>query len=163
MTCPIGPRCGLVVSELAFFSDNPCLNPAKVYNLSVKLFLKRTKINKKTPGLVHFFKKTKLNFLNYFRSLWNVDGSLDKCHCRRSQKLVSSKLKLRSWKVKNCRSWNTRILVTILARKFVTSSSQYMHSMNMLEGLMPGTLIAATTPFNRKLGHFGVKYILSIF
>ena len=45
---------GQVVSVLAFYSDNPSSNPAEVYNFSVKLFLKRTKINKKRPGLAHF-------------------------------------------------------------------------------------------------------------
>ena len=38
---------GQVVSVLAFYSDNPSSNPAEVYNFSVKLLLKRTKINKK--------------------------------------------------------------------------------------------------------------------
>ena len=46
---------GKVVSVLAFYSDNPSSNPAEVYNFSVKLLLKRTKINKKRPGLAHFF------------------------------------------------------------------------------------------------------------
>ena len=48
---------GQVVSVLAFYSDDPSSNPAEVYNFSVKLLLKRTKINKKRPGLAHFFKK----------------------------------------------------------------------------------------------------------
>ena len=46
-----------MVSVLAFYSDDPSSNPAEVYNFSVKLLLKRTKINKKRPGLAHFFKK----------------------------------------------------------------------------------------------------------
>ena len=41
---------GQVVSVLPFYSDNPSSNPTDVYNFSVKLLLKRTKINKKTPG-----------------------------------------------------------------------------------------------------------------
>ena len=48
---------GQVVSVLVFYSDNLSSNPAEVYNFSVKLLLKRTKINKKRPGLAHFFKK----------------------------------------------------------------------------------------------------------
>ena len=49
---------GQVVSVLAFYSDNPSSNPAEVYNFSVKLLLKRTKIKtKKRPGLAHFFLK----------------------------------------------------------------------------------------------------------
>ena len=38
---------GQVVSVLAFYSDDPSSNPAEVYNFSVKLLLKGTKINKK--------------------------------------------------------------------------------------------------------------------
>ena len=49
-----------MVSVLAFYSDNPSSNPAEVYNFSVKLLLKRTKINKKRPGLAHFKKKVLL-------------------------------------------------------------------------------------------------------
>ena len=48
---------GQVVSVLAFYSDDPSSNPAEVYNFSVKLLLKRTKINKKEAGLAHFLKK----------------------------------------------------------------------------------------------------------
>ena len=46
-----------MVSVLAFYSDNPSSNPAEVYNFSVKLLLKRTKINKKEAGVGPFFKK----------------------------------------------------------------------------------------------------------
>ena len=46
---------GQVVNILAFYSDDPSSNPAEVYNFSVKL-LKRTKINKKKPGLAHLKK-----------------------------------------------------------------------------------------------------------
>ena len=46
---------GLVVSVLAFYSDDPSSIPAEVYNFSVKLLLKITKINKKRPGLAQFF------------------------------------------------------------------------------------------------------------
>ena len=48
---------GLVVSVLAFYSDDPSLNPTEVYNFSVKLLLKRTKINTKEAGVGPFFKK----------------------------------------------------------------------------------------------------------
>ena len=51
----LGRGGGQVVSMLAFYSDDPSSNPAEVYNFSVKLLLKRTKINKKRPGLAHFF------------------------------------------------------------------------------------------------------------
>ena len=43
----------MVVSVLAFYSNDLSSNPAKVYNFSVKLNLKRTKINKKRAGLAH--------------------------------------------------------------------------------------------------------------
>ena len=46
-----------MVSVLAFYSDDPSSIPAEVYNFSVKLLLKRTKINKKRPGLAQFLKK----------------------------------------------------------------------------------------------------------
>ena len=49
---------GQVVSVLAFYSDDPSSNPAEVYNFSVKLLLKRMKINKKEAG-VGPFKKNK--------------------------------------------------------------------------------------------------------
>ena len=53
---------GQVVSVLAFYSDDPSLNPADVYNFSVKLLLKRMKINKKEAGVALFFlKKTVLH------------------------------------------------------------------------------------------------------
>ena len=50
---------GQVFSVLAFYSDDPSSNPAEVYNFSVKLILKRTKINKKEAG-VGPLKKTSL-------------------------------------------------------------------------------------------------------
>ena len=54
---------GQLVGVLAFYSADPSSNPAEFYILSVKLYLKRTKINKKRPGLAHFFLKgaTKLS------------------------------------------------------------------------------------------------------
>ena len=54
-----GLVCGQVVSVLAFYSDDLSSNPTEVYNSSVKLNLKRMKINKKRPGLAHFSKRTK--------------------------------------------------------------------------------------------------------
>ena len=50
---------GQVVSVLAFYSDDPSSNPAEVYNFSIKLLLKRTKINQKEAGVgpLIFFKK----------------------------------------------------------------------------------------------------------
>ena len=42
-----------MVSVLALYSDNPSSHPAEAY-FSVNLCLKRTKINKKRPGLAHF-------------------------------------------------------------------------------------------------------------
>ena len=47
-----------MVSVLAFYSDDPSSNPAEVYNFSVKLLLKGTKINKKEAGVGPFKKKT---------------------------------------------------------------------------------------------------------
>ena len=52
----LGRGGGQVVSVLAFYSDDPSSNPAEVYNFSVKLLLKRTKINKKEAGVGPFFK-----------------------------------------------------------------------------------------------------------
>ena len=46
-----------MVSVLAFYSDDLSSNPAEVYNFSVKLLLKRTKINKKEAGVGPFLKK----------------------------------------------------------------------------------------------------------
>ena len=46
----IGPWCGQVVSVLAFYSENPSSNRAEAYSFSVRLCLKRTKINKKEAG-----------------------------------------------------------------------------------------------------------------
>ena len=48
-----------MVSVLTFYSDDPSSNPAEVYNFSVKLLLKRTKINKKEAGVGPFFLKKK--------------------------------------------------------------------------------------------------------
>ena len=53
----LGRGGGQVVSMLAFYSDNPSSNPAEVYNFSVKLLLKRTKINKKEAGVGPLEKK----------------------------------------------------------------------------------------------------------
>ena len=47
----------VVASVLAFYSDDLSSNTAEGYNFSVKLCLERTKINKKSPGLAHFFCK----------------------------------------------------------------------------------------------------------
>ena len=47
----------VVASVLAFYSDDLSSNTAEGYNFSVKLCLERTKINKKSPGLAHFFVK----------------------------------------------------------------------------------------------------------
>ena len=49
-----------MVSVFAFYSDDPSSNPAEVNNFSVKLLLKRTKINKKEAGLGPFFKEDKI-------------------------------------------------------------------------------------------------------
>ena len=46
---------GQVVSVLAFYSNDPSLNPAEVYNFSVNCLSKRTKINKKETGVGQFF------------------------------------------------------------------------------------------------------------
>ena len=47
----------VVVSVLAFYSDNRSLNPTEVYNFSLKLLLERTKINKKEPEIGPFKKE----------------------------------------------------------------------------------------------------------
>ena len=43
-----------MVSVLAFYFDVMSSNPAGVYHFPVELYFKRTKINKKRPGLAHF-------------------------------------------------------------------------------------------------------------
>ena len=46
---------GQVVSMLAFYSDDPSLNPAEAYSFLCKNCVwKRTKINKKRTELAHF-------------------------------------------------------------------------------------------------------------
>ena len=50
----LGRGGGLVVSMLAFYSDDPSSIPAEVYNFYVKLLMKRMKIIKKRLRLVHF-------------------------------------------------------------------------------------------------------------
>ena len=53
--CSVGGRVGgQVVSILAFYSDDLCSNPFEAYSFFCKIcLLKRTKINKKRPGLAH--------------------------------------------------------------------------------------------------------------
>ena len=55
---------GQVVSVLAFYSDDPSSHPTEALSFSIILCLKRTKINKKRPGLAHFFKKLNLGWAN---------------------------------------------------------------------------------------------------
>ena len=62
---------GLVVSVLAFYSDDPSSIPAEVYNFSVKLLLKRTKINKKRPGLAHL-KKINVRYIVLIINVRNI-------------------------------------------------------------------------------------------
>ena len=58
----MGRGVGQVVSVLAFYSNNLSLNPAEAYSFFLKnLSLKRTKINKKRPGLAHFIKSHLVN------------------------------------------------------------------------------------------------------
>ena len=45
---------GRVVSMLAYYSDDTSSIPAEVFNFSVYFMLKRTNINEKYAGLVHF-------------------------------------------------------------------------------------------------------------
>ena len=44
-----------MVSVLAFYSDDPSSNPAQVYDIFVKLLLKRMKINEKEAVVDPFF------------------------------------------------------------------------------------------------------------
>ena len=53
----LGRGGGQVISELAFYSDDPSSNPIEVYSFSVILCLKRTKINEKETGVGPLFKK----------------------------------------------------------------------------------------------------------
>ena len=50
-----------MVNVLGFYSDDLSLNPDKIFNFSVNLLLKRTKISKKRPVLANF--KNTLHFL----------------------------------------------------------------------------------------------------
>ena len=61
---------GQVVSVLAFYSDDPSSNPAEVYNFSVKLLLKRMKINGKEAGVGPFLKR-KLQMLKEIIRKWS--------------------------------------------------------------------------------------------
>ena len=56
-----------MVSVLALYSDDPSFNPAEVYKFSVKLILKRTKNNKKRPGLGQF--QNMVSFLQNERTI----------------------------------------------------------------------------------------------
>ena len=47
MSLKLGRGGGQVLSMLAFYSNNPNLNPAEVYNFSLQLDLNRTKIDKR--------------------------------------------------------------------------------------------------------------------
>ena len=47
---------GLVVSVLAFFSDNQSSIPAEVYKFFCKIVVEKTEKNKKRPGLAHLKK-----------------------------------------------------------------------------------------------------------
>ena len=51
-----------MVTVFAFYSDDPSSNPAEVYRFYSVNCLKRTQINKKMPGIAHFFKKYETNF-----------------------------------------------------------------------------------------------------
>ena len=61
-------RAVVVVSMLAFDSDDPSSNPAEVYSFYSVYCLKRTKINKKRPGMAHFLKKELRLVVNCLRS-----------------------------------------------------------------------------------------------
>ena len=45
-----------MVSVLTFYFDDPSSNLAEIYHFPVKLYLKRTKVNKKRPRLAHLKK-----------------------------------------------------------------------------------------------------------
>ena len=47
---------GLVVSVLAFFSDDPSLIPAEVYNFFCKIVVEKTENKQKEAGIGPFFK-----------------------------------------------------------------------------------------------------------
>ena len=49
----VGSGGGQVVTVLAFYSVDLSSNPAEVYSFNSVNCLKRTKINKKRPGLAH--------------------------------------------------------------------------------------------------------------
>ena len=74
---------GKVVSVL-IYSGVPGLNPVEVYNYSVKLLLKRTKINKKRPvgsksylyliATACYFKKVTISYVT------SQSGTFKRCH-----------------------------------------------------------------------------------
>ena len=70
----LGRGGGQVVSVLAFYSDDPSSNPAEVYNFSVKLLLKRMKINKKEAG-VGPFKKNLIWMVFPISNFWKLENS----------------------------------------------------------------------------------------
>ena len=63
---------GQVVSLLAFYSDDLSSNTAEVNNFSGKLNLKTMKINKKRPGLDHFYQKVVFTSSLSFSYAWNA-------------------------------------------------------------------------------------------
>ena len=63
-----------MVSMLAFSSDDPSSNPAEVYHFSVKLLLKRTKLNKKEAGVGPIFLRKVANKAFQKTNLLKVTG-----------------------------------------------------------------------------------------
>ena len=61
-----------MVSVLAFYSDDMSSNPVEIYNFSVKLYLKSTKIIKTRPGLAHLKKQT----INLVVLIWQISYNL---------------------------------------------------------------------------------------
>ena len=51
-----GPRGGQVVSGLAFYSDDPSLNPAEAYSFSVKFVFEKNENKQKEAGIDPFLK-----------------------------------------------------------------------------------------------------------
>ena len=57
---------GLVVSVLAFYSDDPSSIPAEVYNFFCKIVVEKDENKQKEAGVGPIFKKKKKSLLLYF-------------------------------------------------------------------------------------------------
>ena len=112
---------GLVVSMLAFYSDDLSSIPLKPSTFSVKCYLKRTKITKKRPWLAHLktlvskylhllFKITLQGWLEYLKlsllSIGNISGQDSGYRTRHGiiNHVCNGELQLKGWFTLCCNS-----------------------------------------------------------